>query len=106
MFDGKGNATRAQLAKIIVELSFLDNEMTQSVDAYYQANKEAVDSYYNSFGFADEASVQNWAKTYMKLAVYAKYFNGSEVDGRNYIYGKNNIKRSEIAAVCTRYLGL
>ena len=106
VFDGKGNATRAQLAKIIVELSFLDNEMTQSVDAYYQANKEAVDSYYNSFGFADEASVQNWAKTYMKLAVYAKYFNGSEVDGRNYIYGKNNIKRSEIAAVCTRYLGL
>ncbi|MBP3480382.1 MAG: S-layer homology domain-containing protein [Clostridia bacterium] len=106
VFDGKGNTTRAQLAKIIVELSFLDNEMTQSVDAYYQANKEAVDSHYNSFDFADEASVQNWAKTYMKLAVYANYFNGSEVNGRNYISGKDNIKRSEIAAVCTRYLGL
>lgn len=80
--------------------------MSQSVNDYYTANKDAVDSYYNSFDFADEASVQNWAKTYVKLAVYAKYFNGSKVDGRNYISGKDNIKRSEIAAVCTRYLGL
>lgn len=106
VFDGKGSTTRSQLAKIIVELSFLDNEMTQSVNDYYTANKDAVDSYYNSFDFVDEASVQNWAKTYVKLAVYARYFNGSKVDGRNYINGKDNIKRSEIAAVCTRYLGL
>lgn len=80
--------------------------MTQTVDEYYAANQQAVDSRYNSFDFADEASVQNWAKTYVKLAVYAEYFNGSEIDGRNYISGKDNIKRSEIAAVCTRYLGL
>ncbi len=106
VFDGKGNTTRSQLAKIVVELSFLDNEMTQTVDEYYAANQQAVDSRYNSFDFADEASVQNWAKTYVKLAVYAEYFNGSEIDGRNYISGKDNIKRSEIAAVCTRYLGL
>lgn len=106
VFDGKGNTTRAQLAKIIVELSFLDNEMVQTVDAYYTEHQQEVDSYYNSFDFADEASVQNWAKTYVKLAVYAKYFNGSNNDGRNYISGKDNIKRSEIAAVCTRYLGL
>lgn len=106
VFDGKSSTTRSQLAKIIVELSFFDNEMSQSVNDYYTANKDAVDSYYNSFDFADEASVQNWAKTYVKLAVYAKYFNGSKVDGRNYISGKDNIKRSEIAAVCTRYLGL
>lgn len=106
IFDGKGNTTRSQLAKIVVELSFLDNEMTQTVDQYYIANQQAVDSRYNSFDFADEASVQDWAKTYVKLAVYAEYFNGSEIDGRNYISGKDNIKRSEIAAVCTRYLGL
>jgi len=106
VFDGQGTTTRAQLAKIIVGISFMDNGIAQSPEAYYEANKATVDNYYNTLNFADEDSVQNWAKPYMRLAVFAKYFSGSADNGKNLIRGKDNIKRSEIASVVVNYLGL
>ena len=106
VFGGSSATTRSQLAKIIVELSFLDNGITTNVRDYYTANQAKVDSKYASFGFVDEDSVQTWAKPYVRLAVYAEYFSGALNNCKVYINGKANIKRSEIAAVITRYLGM
>lgn len=106
VFNGTATATRAQLAKIIVEIALLDSGAAANAEAYYAANKAAVDAKYASYAFADEASIQNWAKTYVKLSVYDGYFTGSNTNGQNYFNANNNIMRSEIAAVVERYLGL
>lgn len=106
VFNGTATATRAQLAKIIVEIALLDTGVAASAEAYYTANKAAIDAKYSSYAFADDASIQNWAKTYVKVAVFEGYFTGSKTNGQNYFNANNNIMRSEIAAVVERYLGL
>ncbi len=106
VFDGNGTTTRAQLAKIIVEVSFIANDISKTVDEYYKENKTVVDAKYNSYKFADESSVQNWAKNYVKVAVYEELFTGSLDNGKYNLNGNKSIKRSEIAAVVARYFGV
>ena len=105
-FNGQGTTTRAQLAKIIVDVNFIANGSAVTSLEYYNANKEVVDAAYEKFAFADDAKVANWAKPYVRLAVYAEYFRGSVVNGKNYINANDNILRQEIAVVICEYAGI
>ena len=105
-FNGQATTTRAQLAKIIVDINFIANGSAVSSVEYYNAHKAEVDAAYNKFAFADEAQVANWAKPYVRLAVFAEYFRGSVVNGKNYFNANNNILRQEIAVVICEYAGI
>lgn len=100
VFDGKGNTTRAQLAKIIMEVVF--NALGLDFAEAYPLMKGEIEAEYNKFKFADESKVQAWAKDYVKAAVAFGYFNGKENGGKNYIDPNTNIKRSELATVVAR----
>ena len=73
---------------------------------YYKKNQKEVDAAYAAYNFADDAEVANWAKPYVRLAVFAEYFRGSKVNGKNYINSNDNILRQEIVVVMCEYLGL
>ena len=105
-FDGQNPTQRQQFARIMAEaIRILENTGKDPVELYNE-NKAAIDKEYEAKGFADESSVQSWAKPYVRLAVVEyELLSGSPADGKLYINGNSNILRQEISVVLAKYLG-
>ena len=57
-------------------------------------------------GFADSASVSDWALDDMKWAVAYKVINGSPSDGKLYLNPQGNATRAEVATILMQYRAL
>ena len=105
-FDGQNPTQRQQFARIMAEaIRILENTDKDPVELYNEKKAE-IDKEYEAKGFADESSVQSWAKPYVRLAVVEyELLSGSPADGKLYINGNSNILRQEISVVLAKYLG-
>ena len=104
-FRGDDNATREQVIKILVAI-MMNQDGIDAAAAYYTANKNELDQYYNVYNFADEKEISEWAVPYIHLAV-AKYnlVNGSLIDGKYYLKPQQNITRAEVAKIAACMMG-
>lgn len=57
-------------------------------------------------GFADSASVSDWALDDMKWAVAYKVINGSPSAGKLYLNPQGNATRAEVATILMQYRAL
>lgn len=106
IFDGQKSTTRQEFAKIAVgAIVIASGEGTDPV-ALYTENQATIDASYNERGFADESSISDWAKPYVRLAV-VNYglINGSDDYGVLNINPKNSITRQEVAVILANYNG-
>ncbi|MBP3480775.1 MAG: S-layer homology domain-containing protein [Clostridia bacterium] len=105
-FDGKKPTTRQEFAKIGVSTVCIMRGDADDALTLYNENQEAIDAAYNERGFADEASVSNWAKPYMRLAVVTYgLINGSNDYGVLNLNPKKEITRQEVAVILANYNG-
>ncbi len=110
-FNGKDNATREQVMKILVSVCmaqdgiFFDGSTT-TMDTYYTAHKKEYEVIFDSYGFEDADKVSAWAKPYVVYSV-AKYglVGGSADNGKLYLNPQKNITRAEVAKMMACYLG-
>ncbi len=103
-FGGNKTTTRAQLARILIELDYIGSE--ESVLEDYNDFKEDLDIQFDEFEFEDADDIEKWAEPYVKMAVCNGYFEGSDENGKLYINSKNDILRQEMAVVLAKRYGM
>ncbi len=105
-FGGTEPTQRQQFARIMVETIFQLTGQTENVLTYYNTNQSTIDSQYEQLNFADEDTVQSWAKPYVRIAV-VEYGIISGVQNGNtlYIEGNTPITRQQVAVILALYLG-
>ena len=105
-FGGTEPTQRQQFARIMVETIFILTGKTDTVLSYYNSNQSTIDAAYEKLNFADENTVQSWAKPYVRLAVVEYGVISGVQDGNKlYIEGKSEITRQQVAVILALYLG-
>lgn len=103
VFDGSSTTTRAQLAKIMVDIVLYNSQSKLTAKQLYEQNKAEADSALKALRILDAAEIADWAMPYVKLSLMMGIFEGSvEGDGR-YFYPNANIKRQEMAVIAYKY---
>lgn len=105
-FNGDANATREQVAKILVVICMTNDGITTDAAEYYSLHKNDIDREYIIHDFKDEDQVSEWAIPYMHMAV-AKYklMGGSREGDDLYLFGQNYITRAEVAKMIACLMG-
>ncbi len=105
-FNGKANATREQVIKVLVSVCIANENSLLDAVTRYNANKAGLDQEFATYGFADAAKVSDWAIPYMRLAVCEyKMIGGSGENGKLYLNPQKDITRAEVAKMIAVYYG-
>ncbi|MBQ8895159.1 MAG: cadherin-like beta sandwich domain-containing protein [Clostridia bacterium] len=116
IFAGDTYATREQVIKVLVSVCVIKaggsavtdasgNIITDAAVTYYNSNKASVDLEYAKYTFADEASVSEWAKPYIRLAATEfDMIHGSSDNGKLYLNPQWHITRAEIIKMVSSYM--
>lgn len=74
-FQGSKSATRNQFMRVIMD-SFCKGNYDKSVDAYYEENKDEIDSIVENKGLKDLDKVADWAKPGIYTAIAHGFLKG------------------------------
>ena len=113
-FNGKANATREQVAKIMsnvvmisegyIDPTSLVSNLAATANKYYKTYANDIDLVFDEYQFKDLNKVSKWATPYMHMAVYLGLMEGSKKAGSFYLNPKATITRAEVAQMVANYM--